>query len=429
MVGRDKSQVSVLGKAVSISVLNQAASSGTSFLFSLYLVRTLSPEAFGLYGVAFALVLFYAGIGNALFLTQMVVNTPDKEQHQRNAYTASMGMALVLFCACTAVAAILIPPTVGAVFPWIGGQSHFGYALAAASIGYLLRDFFARHAYSIRREIYALTVNLLVGGCLAVFVWWQHHEDIAISAEHALWLYAGSQFAGVIVAQFLARLPLLTVQFRQVLKDFEEAWKGGRWYLGVAFTYALQNQAHIIVVAFLIGSAGVGQLNAARLLVTPPLLLIPALTQVLLPKLSELRKEGGARAMQVALAFAFGFACLVSTYSLILFYFLDPIALVLLGPQYSTAALLTLSWCAYVGVLGIRTAASTAVQASRHFQVFFFSTAAGGLVAVGSAALLTSSLEAPGAIVGMTIGECVAALVLWRWMIRRHSNAPSLTTT
>ena len=77
-------------KALSVSVLNQAVSSGTNFVLGLYLVRVLTPANFGLYSIGFAIGIFFFGIGNSLFLTQMVVHTPGKSENDRMQYAANI---------------------------------------------------------------------------------------------------------------------------------------------------------------------------------------------------------------------------------------------------------------------------------------------------------------------------------------------------
>jgi len=90
-----------------------------NFLFGLYLVRNLPPVEFGLYGIGFAITLFYAGIGNAMFLTQMVVHIPNKAAEDREPYAARICLIMMLFCLVTAFLLV--------VLVYAGGTFQSGY--------------------------------------------------------------------------------------------------------------------------------------------------------------------------------------------------------------------------------------------------------------------------------------------------------------
>ena len=194
-MAKRKGQTKAIGKALSISAINQVVSSGTNFALGIYLVRVLTPTDFGLYGIGFAISLFYAGVGNALFLTQMVVHVPDKAQEDRLPYAARMLVALAVFCALTV-------SVVGFVMALGGVWSHLlheyvdlGMAVTAASIAYLLKDFFVRHAYTARKEIWALVINVFVALALAALLMVQHQFPTGIDSTSALWIYAASNTA------------------------------------------------------------------------------------------------------------------------------------------------------------------------------------------------------------------------------------------
>lgn len=134
-----KQNVKTVGRALSVSVLNQVVSSGTNFLFGLYLVRILAPAEFGLYGIGFAISLLYVGVGNALFLTQMVVHLPDKAVLERNAYVGRVLLLVVLFCLGTVVFVGIVLFAGRTHWSTVAGYWGFGYAVTAAATTSLLK--------------------------------------------------------------------------------------------------------------------------------------------------------------------------------------------------------------------------------------------------------------------------------------------------
>jgi len=397
-----------------ISVLNQLVSSGTHFFLGLYLVRTLTPAEFGLYGIGFAVCLFYSGIGNALFLTQMVVNTPDKLQADQLRYAASMLMVVILFGAITIFCTWLVFVGGESGLFWRGDYASFGIAVVAASVSYLLKDFFIRHAYTVRKEAWALAVSCMVAATLAGMLLFEHYSGSVITAERALWLYAISQLVGAGVGFALAQLPLSSIAWRHVQTDFREAWPGGRWAIGgVSVTWA-QSQAYMYVTAWFAGPAGVGHANAARLLVVPITFLVSAIHQVVMPRLAELRTHNRSGMLQVGGVLMIGLLAMAISYSAVLLSLVDYIARIVLGSQYEQMFPLAAAWCLVLSLELIRSSAGVLLQVLKRFRTLTLMNAASGCVAIASSVALMLIMGVSGAILGTAVGELILAVLLWK---------------
>ncbi|MDH3274510.1 MAG: hypothetical protein OEM99_08220 [Gammaproteobacteria bacterium] len=400
-----------------ISVLNQAVSSGTHFLLGLYLVRALTPAEFGLYGIGFAICLFYAGIGNALFLTQMVVNTPDKLQADRLHYAANILMAVMLFGGFTIVCAWLVFLGGELGLPWRGDYAGYGIAVVAASVTYLLKDFFIRHAFTARKEAWALVVSCVVAATLAGLLLFDHYSGRIITAERALWIYAMSQLAGAILGFTLARLPMRSVAWSHVHTDFREAWLGGRWATGVNLAYWLRTQAPIYLTAWYIGPIGVGYVIAAKVLISPVYIMANPIYQVMMPRIVELRNRDRRKMLRISGITTAGLVGFAILYSTALLGAVDIIAPVVLGPQYGQIAPLAAAWSLVLILELARDGAGILFQALKRFRDLMLANAVSAGVAILSAALLLQLVGVPGAVLGVAVGELVLIVLLWR-MIR-----------
>ncbi len=403
-----------LSKALSLSVLNQVVSSGTSFALGIYLVRVLPPAEFGLYGIGFAICLFYSGIGNALLLTQMVVHTADRPQEDRSPYAARMLMATTLFCLLTLVVVGLV---ICFTAFWLGAavpSSSFVLAVTGASIAYLLRDFFVRHAYTARMEGWALVVNVSVAISLLAFLLLKHQADGALTSVEALWLYALGNLAGAGVGAVLVRLPLASTQLSRVVEDMREAWIGGRWAMGGVSVAWAQSQAYLYVTALFAGAAGVAQASAARLLISPVIFLVPAFNQVIMPRLVELRATALPRMLQAGGLFTIALLVFAVLYSVTLLGLIDVIVPTLLGSQYKDVEPLVAAWCLVMFFQLARGGASTILQVMKEFRFLTLANVVSALMAVGAAVLLMTSIGVHGAILGTAIGELILAGLLVR---------------
>ena len=84
----------------------------------------------------------------------------------------------------------------------------------------------------------------------------------------------------------------------QLIIVFKELWKGGKWGSFTNIVYTIRSQAHTIIATILIGPVGVGNLNAARLFITPAVMVIPVISQLAMPRLSVLRETNKSNLMK-----------------------------------------------------------------------------------------------------------------------------------
>lgn len=413
-----KEKTNAISKALSISAINQVVSSGANFALGIYLVRVLTPIDFGIYGIGLAISLFYAGVCNALFLTQMVVHVPDKSLDDRLPYAARMLVGLIIFCALTVI-------SVGAFIffgrTWlelIDQQLFLAFSITAASVAYIIKDFFVRHAYTVRREIWALCINVAVAVVLAAMLLLKSLFAGGFNPEAALWIYAASNMLGAVVGLVLVRLPILAVRMNQLGNDLQEAWIGGRWALGGASVTWAQTQAYMYVTAVFVGPAGVAYANAARLLITPAIFLIPALSQVMMPRLASLRVSNPKKMLKISSLFSKGLIVFSVLYSLVLISLLDVVAPILLGDQYGNLGSLVAAWCLVMIFQFSRSGSSIVLQVTKQFRVLTLINTSSVVVAIGAAVILMQVVGVSGAVLGTALGELVLGVLMYRVVIK-----------
>ena len=415
-------RVAVLSKALSVSVLNQAVSSGTNFAMGLYLVRALSPSEFGIYGIGIAVSLFYSGIGNALFLTQMVVHTPDKNSDDRQPYAARMLIALIVFCLVTAIFTLVAFVVGGTWSAWLAKYSGLGLPIAAASIAYVLKDFFVRHSYTARKEVWALVVNVAVALTLLSLLLMQYLSLEKFTSESALWVYAMSNIAGAVVGYLLAKLPLRGVRLRRIVEDAQEAWHGGRWAIGGVSVTWMQSQAYTYVTALFLGPAGVGYANAARMLITPFSMLAPAINQVTMPRLASLRLHDQQKMIRTGFFITSGLLVAAVVYLAMIIVAADRLVTLILGDKFQNLRPIIITWSIVLLFQLLRDGAGTIIQVMKNFRILMLTNTISAVATVVSAVVLMKLYGVPGAILGTGIGELLLALMLWRFILNEPKN-------
>lgn len=412
-------EIKGVGKVLSVSLLNQVISSGTNFAIGLYLVRALTPSEFGLYGIGFAIALLYSGVGNALFLTQMVVHVPDKAPEDRLPYAARMLITLVMFCIFTGIISSVMVILASNWSSTINEYLPLCVSTIATAIFYVLKDFFVRHAYTARQEIWALLVNVGVAISLFIALLIQHYYFAEINSASALSIYAASNMVGVILGLALVKLPILSIRVHALLSDASESWIGGRWALGGVSVTWLQTQAYMYVTAIFLGPAGVGYVNAARILITPAQFFLPAITQVLMPRLAELRANNFQKMLLVRSMFTIAIVVFAMMYSAVLLTLLEKIVPVLLGSKYKDVGSLAAAWCLVLIFQFSLVGSSIVLQAMKNFRLLMLANIASFAVAIISAVVLMQIIGPQGAVIGSASGDLVLSVILYKAISRK----------
>lgn len=381
---------------------------------ALYLVRFLTPLEFGLYGIGFAISLFYSGIGVSLFHTQMVVHVPDKALDDRLPYAARIFLAIVLFCFLTTLFAILTHFVGKSIFLRASKYVCLIFPITAVSISFLFKEFFVRHSYTAKKEVWVLYINITVSFSIGILLLARYYSQSYFSSETALFFYAISNLIGAVIGFFLVRLPIGSTKRQQVAEDIREAWQSGRWAIGASSVLWLQSQAYTYLTALFLGPVGVGYANAGQLLIKPFLMLLPAVNQVSMPVLAELRNQGAQKLIKVGLFITIGLIVLAVLYAVMVISFSDYITQFVLGAQFKQLRPVIIAWMFVLFLQLLRDGAENILQAMKRFRALMVTYMMSAWVTVIAVIVLLKPLGVQGSILGTGIGEILLAYLLWR---------------
>lgn len=409
-----------------ISMLNQVVSSGANFALGLYLVRVLAPDEFGLFGICMALCLLYAGFGNALLLTQMVVHLPEKQANDRPRYAATVLALLGAFCFATIVIAVLLHSLTGLLESSIDGGRSLILATTAAAVANLLKNYFIRLAYSASEEHKALAVNVAWALVLVIGLFAVHNSEGFSGAAAGLWVFATASFAAAVLGLGIARLPMAAVGATRMRHDFVEAFAGGRWAMGGVGVTWLQSQSYMYVTALLIGPTGVALANAARMLISPFTFLLPALTQVAFPRLVEMRATDARTMFRYGLLYSRILVGLGVCYVIALGLGARYLIPLLIGGNYPLEQLLPMGavWGLVMLLQLSKEGASLILQALKKFRNLMLANTITAMGSIAATAAMAVQVGVSGAVLGVGVGEALLAAILWK-QIKREEHRQS----
>src|SRR3990172_5775125 len=161
--------MSKLFRDSTISLIDQAILSLANFLVGVFLIQNTSKDDYGLYVLAYAIILYLVSTQNAVITTQMTVLAPQKSHGSGERFCGALAVSQYLIIIPLGMLAFVL-----AMFAekagWLSpAESHLITAIAAATLGVLLREF-ARSLFFLRlRPVTVLALDvvqvlLLFGG-------------------------------------------------------------------------------------------------------------------------------------------------------------------------------------------------------------------------------------------------------------------------
>ncbi len=272
------------------AVTDQALQSLVNLLSNVVILRFASKSDYGIYGVGFASVMLLMGLTHALIGLQMTVIAPDKPEQDRKAYFASMFVAQVGLMAAV-LTVTLVAMMLGR--QWISPDYQTLITVVAfAAPGVLVMQFMRQIHYFFNLAGRVLTFDLiffiLYFGGLSLIVY------LKLDNIH-LW----ALLLNGLIALVIGLLAILYSTHLKILESISrakasliEAWQSGSWAVLGSFMSVVQAQGYVYLLAALVGTTAVAEMNAARLFISPLLVMSNGFSRVMIPKMALLKSEG-----------------------------------------------------------------------------------------------------------------------------------------
>ncbi|WP_297340121.1 hypothetical protein [Pseudophaeobacter sp.] len=389
---------------MALATSSQMISSITNFLFVLTLIAQLSPSGFGLYSIAFAVMLGGTAVLQGFFQLQMVTTLPKIEEDHRSDFAAALffaqlGTTLLVATPIT----VVLGATVGATEIW--GLS---CTTALAILGLSGKEFLIRFLFaSFRETLWIPTINLLASATLGIMV---YAGVTAGGAGFAMLAYGIAQIAAMLLGLLVVK-PVFRP--RDVGAPLRAILANGAWGAFSALTYSARASAHTIIVGATLTLSDVGHMNAARTLLTPATLMIPTLSAVFLPRMSRTMADFGHLALRtMALRTALALSALVCLYAGVLAVAWPMLTRLFLGEEFDGLESYVLLWSFFAVAIAMRNVTEWTFQAMQSFRALSMYNLLAAAVTLASVAILTPAWGVRGAIFGLIIGEILLTVVV-----------------
>ena len=391
--------------AFAASGINQVFGSATNLLIGVYLVRHMIPAEFGLYNIAFAVTITIAAIGNAMFLIPMTVGIPREDPIARHRFMLEYIMTSAI-CMITAglVAALTVIALV--MTNWLDSAvAVFALPTIASSLGFYLKDAMVQAGYNQGREGTTILINLssvVSIGLLILLSSWMFNS---VSAAWAILGYTISQFVALGIGYALVfgnmRFPSSSVLAATARKLVGQSF----WPACATALSLLRTQGHTVIVAGMIGPAGVAAINASRLVFAPVQMAQPALVRAAMPRLVR-KLHLDRQAFQRS---TIAITCVLGVFSLVYCLMVTAIGPwifpLIVGNVYRYSSIMLVAWGCYITLVAIRSGVELNQQALQHFKGLARANVPACAMSLIGAYVLTRTNGPPGAVFGLALGE------------------------
>jgi len=396
-----------MNRPLVLSLIDQALTSGWSFVVMSALVAFTDPTTVGHFALYASALLIAVGLHSALITTPMNVMLPGRDQATR------AGLAVALARADTIgrlVAAGLAALVAGLLDGWT--VAPLAAALVAAT---LWRETERARAIGIERMDRCLAIDAVAIGVTLVVV--AGALLVVAPVPAILSGMAIGSAAGALAAQRWAE------RVEAPSAGYGAIWGDARYGLIGALATEAQDRGYVFLVGLLRGEAAVGVLQAGRILSAPLSLTGTAWGRVARPRMTRMIAAGDrAGARRELVRGLVGLTLLAGAVFLALALFWPWIEARVLRGQYEGIGMIAAVWAGHTLAVVLSTAISFHMQAEERFEelarVSFMSCA----VALALVLLLGFGFPILIAACGMLVGELVGLVWMAKLVFARRET-------
>ena len=298
-------------------IADQALLSLTNLVVGLLLARELPPAAFGLFVIAFAVILAGGSVQVSLVTDPLLILGATRKRPDQSRYFASLLWLQVIVSLAVAACIVLVAEATRFMTGSASALSSALTAAAAVIVSVQMQGFFRavlfcrlRAAPVFWNDLIYCVLRLAAVGILIRL------ERLSVSTA----LLAGGAAASIAaIAAVPACRDLLLSSAQRMRTTWRAHWSYGRWLLATSAAFWFSGQAPALVASAFLSPVAAAVLKACQYFVSPLNVAFTGLDGVLAPRISRRKAEGGDGAVAKFLGlFSLAAAASVALYALAL---------------------------------------------------------------------------------------------------------------
>ncbi len=394
------------------AVAAQATAAGGSLVLQVLAARTLGAAGYGQFALVVAMLVLFAALqGGWVGDARIVLDRHDPLI--RGALLVSQFAFMALGCILGFVGGLVLGLTDGS-----------GAAVLGVLVGLWALEDAGRRLFIARLEYWKLMLNdviYIVGALIGFYALRSWNDEFSVdtfAAAMAMGALAavGAAWIQLPKSEFLSG-PVTALGARQVASY--GAWRSAHAGIRPLTTFVMR-----LLVATLVSAAALGQLEAARLVIAPLIVLLSGTGTFLLPIYVRLNRAGSPvthRSLRMTISLLLGATAVYTTFAVIL---TDVMAELVSDGRIRLDRLLVGGWCAYAAGLAAGIPVGAAVLARRESRRVFRIRMLDSAIGLTCFVILLQMFGPRLAPYGLAVGAFVGAALLWAQAtdVRRDSG-------
>jgi len=244
-----------------LSITDQMLVSGSHFLIGIIVARALGLAGFGIFAVAWMVVLFANSLQQAFILTPMMTFAPQKEKTAKKDYLSDLWILQI--------GVALIAMSVTFAFCW---SSQFfspewnlislTKVLPLTIFLFLIHDFLRKQFYVNENLKAALALDFLAYTPQLIFLAFSYMTNTLVLAKSLWFINAGYLIA--ILFNMRHTTGIDSSSTKTLKRTCSQHWQFAKWLVGKTLLQWFSGNLFIITAATLLGPAAVGAIRLAQ---------------------------------------------------------------------------------------------------------------------------------------------------------------------
>lgn len=404
------------------AVMDQGLFSGSNFVLNVMLARWLGPLDFGVFSLAYSMLLLMGTFHTAFITQPMLVFASRRYRGRFGSYLRALLRGHWVLTSTVAGLVALVGFVMVFVADRPSGMTLIACAFASPLI--LIQWMLRKACYvDLKPRIAAFAgavyLALMVGGILLL----RDLDRLNSGSAFVLLALASAVSASMLLASLLRYQddPGFRAEAGFRRHALQEHWQYGRWGIGAVFLNWFGTDAYYLGITFLHGFEATATLRAAMNLILPAKQTFVALGTIALPMLVSARASGRlARAAFAMFGMLFSAAVL---YAALLVAFRAPLVDFLYGTEYASILPAVLVLSAFPLFIATTRVLNTALHALEHPRGIFAAAIPSSTATLTLGMFLTWQFGVIGASVGLIVGATIGIVALASVLLRRMRGA------
>ena len=308
-----------------VSIGDQMVVSATNFFLNIFLARFLDIEVYGLFVVAYTVLLLVGAVQTSLVGYPVLVVGTRHEGGRLRSFLSNTLLMQLCYAVCTTIIAGVIVLGLPALHD-LKVFILFGFV-------FLLHQFFRRPLYLLGRVIRVFIIDMVFAAVLVGGFFYFLNADI-FDLQMSLWVLFFAALASSVLG-LLFTIDQMTIKLEGFFATLKENWNFGKWLIGQTICSWVSGQAYYIFSGLLLDLSAPAILKVCATLLAPMHIIFQGLDNILTVAFARRFKQSLSATKKFVLQMGLVVVSITVVYGLLVAIFSEKILSVLYGESYT----------------------------------------------------------------------------------------------